>query len=401
MISADDALDRILAALVPLPSEVIGFADGDNRVLAQDVTARLTQPPSDVSAMDGYAVRAVDVETVPVELEVIGTSKAGGTFDGVVGPGRAARIFTGATVPQGADTIIIQEDTERGGENQIRVLERADPGRHIRLKGVDFQDGESLLKKGQRLTSRDLALLAAMDINRIEVTQRPRLALLATGDELVRPGEPVAAHQIISSTPYALAAWIKRWGGQADILDIARDNEDSLRQAAKSARDVDILVTLGGASVGDHDLVQSVLGKEGLHVDFWKVAIKPGKPLIFGDIAGTTFLGLPGNPVSALVCGLLFLRPAIGALLGINKADLAPPLAIAHLGKDLSANSKRQDYIRARLSRDAAGRLVVIPFDLQDSSVLSVFAAADCLIVRKPLAQAAKKGDLVDIWPLG
>ena len=400
MISAEEALDRILAPLVPLSSEVIDFADGDGRVLAQDVTARLTQPPSSVSAMDGYAVRAVDVDTAPVKLKVIGESKAGGIFDGVVGPGQAARIFTGGAVPDEADTIIIQEDTEHGEENQIRILERAEPGQHIRLKGVDFHEGERLLTKGQRLTSRDLALLAAMDINRIEVARRPRLALLATGDELVRPGDPVAAHQIISSTPYALAAWIKRWGGQAEILDIARDNEDSLRQAAKTAPDVDILVTLGGASVGDHDLVQSVLGKEGLNVDFWKVAIKPGKPLIFGDIAGTTFLGLPGNPVSALVCALLFLRPAIGALSGIDGADLAPPLTVAHLSKDLGPNSKRQDYMRAGLSRDADGHWLATPFDLQDSSVLSAFAMADCLIVRKPFAKAAKKGDLVHIWPL-
>lgn len=399
MISVEEAFERILAPLTPLASEQVSLEDGLGRVLAQNVIAQRTHPPKDVSAMDGYALLAEDVTDVPAELSIIGEAAAGTEFHQSVKTGQAVRIFTGANVPSGADTVVIQEDTE-AQDGIVRILEAPRPGQNIRRAGIDFQLGDAPLKAGKRLTARDLGLIAGMNVTALSVTRKPVVAILATGDELVLPGEAAGDHQIVSSSPNALAAYIQQWGGLPKFLGIAKDSEASLKKMAALADGADFLITIGGASVGDHDLIQKVLGEINLEVDFWKIAMKPGKPLIYGRLGDIPMLGLPGNPVSSLVCAVLFLRPAIGALLGNEPAQLQPALLSAQLTRGLKANAKRQDYLRASLEREPDGRLTVTPFDLQDSSVMSVFAAADALIVRPPHAPAAKLGDSVTVLPL-
>ena len=394
MISVEEARRRIVGALRPLPAESIGLERAHGRVLAADVAARRTQPPKDVSAMDGWAVRAADVATVPATLTKIGEAPAGAAFDGRVDAGQTVRIFTGAPVPEGADSIVIQENAEQDGD-RVTVRETAAEGTFIRRAGLDFQDGEVRLTAGHALTARDIGLAAAMNVPWLDVRRKPRVALLATGDELVRPGEPVGPNQIVSSNAMALAALIDNCGGEAIDLGIARDNEASLKALATGARGADMLVTLGGASVGDHDLVQSVLGEQGLDLDFWRIAMRPGKPLMFGQIGDTPMLGLPGNPVSSLVCGLIFLRPALFALLG--RRDAPPPESSALLGRDLEENDRREDYLRASLVYRDDGQAVATPFERQDSSMLSFMARADCLVVRRPHAPAEKAGATIKI----
>jgi len=388
LISVDEALARITGALTPVGSEMVSIAQAHGRVLAQAVISNRTQPPFAVSAMDGYAVRAGDVANVPAKLTIIGQAPAGGAFTGAVGPGQAVRIFTGGPLPKGADTIVIQENTQADGD-QVTVTQPVTAGRHIRAEGLDFRTGDEMLAEGRRLGARDVALAAAMNVPWLCVRRRPRLALLATGDELVRPGEPIGPHQIVSSNALGLAAMIAACGGEAIDLGIAADDREELRAMALGARGADMLITLGGASVGDHDLVQSVLGEAGLKVDFWKIAMRPGKPLIFGHMGQTPMLGLPGNPVSSMVCGLLFVRPAIAALLGEVGGGNYTGAAI--LGADMGANDNRQDYVRASLSADG----VATPFTVQDSAMLSSLAKAGCLIIRPPFAPAARAGDSV------
>ncbi|MDP6689146.1 MAG: molybdopterin molybdotransferase MoeA [Alphaproteobacteria bacterium] len=396
MISVAEALQRILDGVHRMPTESINLADAHGRVLARDVTARLTQPPADVSAMDGYAVRAADVAEVPVSLTQIGESAAGSAFEGTVGPGQTARIFTGAPVPKGADAIVIQEDTETDGD-QITMKEAPSPGQFVRPAGLDFSRGDVGIPANRVLSARDVGLAAAMNVPWLTVARRPRIALLATGDEIVRPGEPVGPNQIISSNTIALMGLIKASGGEAIDLGIARDDEDSLRALASGARGADMLVTLGGASVGDHDLVRKVLGQDGLELDFWRIAMRPGKPLIFGRIGETPMMGMPGNPVSSLVCGIVYLRPAIRAMLGL---DPHASNRTALLGEDLPANDQRQDYLRATATLNEKGETVVKPFEKQDSSMLSRLAKADCLVLRPPHAEAANAGERVEILPL-
>ncbi len=396
MIPVKEALERITGQARLMPSESVGLSEAMGRVLARDAISRRTQPPADVSAMDGYAVRATDLETVAT-VTMVGRAPAGGAYDGTVGPGEAVRIFTGGPVPQGADAIVLQEDTEADG-NIIKVTESPRAGQHIRRAGVDFSAGQALLAANRVLSPADTGLLASMDLPWVDVRRRPRVSILATGDELVRPGEPLGPNQIISSNSIALKNLIDAHGGDGLDLGIARDNEASLKALAEGAKGSDILVTVGGASVGEHDLVQSVLGDIGLEVDFWKIAMRPGKPLIFGRFGDALMLGLPGNPVSAMVCATLFLVPLIRSMLGVEPAEL--PRATATLGRDLPANKAREDYMRAKLSRDADGNLVATPFDLQDSSVLSLFALADALVIRPPHAEPAKTGDMVTILPL-
>ncbi len=401
MISVEEALARILGAFAPLPSETVGLSEALGRVLAEDVTARLNQPPADVSAMDGYAVRASDAAAVPVRLRVVGHIPAGGTFEGTLGPGEAARIFTGAPLPAGADAIVIQEDTEYSpGAEDDRVLikEPATKGRYVRPAGLDFRAGDLGLAAGRRLSARDVGLASAMDVPWLKVHRRPRVAILATGDEVVLPGEPRGPSQIVSSNGFSLAAFVQALGGQTAHLGIAPDDREALAALAAGARGADVLVTSGGVSVGEHDMVQAALGDLGLEVDFWKIAMRPGKPLLFGHIGQTPILGLPGNPVSALVCATLFLRPALEILQGRPAAPTAPETAI--LGADLGANDRRQDYLRARLETDARGRRLAMPFPRQDSSMLATLAQADCLILRPPLAAPAKAGETVEIVPL-
>jgi len=398
MLSVDEALKRVLAGAKPMPQESVALADSRGRVLAEDATSRRTQPPVHVSAMDGYAVRSVDVRNVPVILKLTGEAPAGGAFEGTLGKDQAVRIFTGGPVPDGADAIVLQEDTEQTGGRAVMINESSEEGRHVRRAGIDFREGDVLLKAGRKLSPADVGLLASMDRPWVEVRRKPRVAILATGDELVRPGEPVGPNQIISSNSAALMALVEEHGGEPVDLGIAADNETSLKTLAAGARGADILLTVGGASVGDRDLVQSVLGQEGLKVDFWKIAMRPGKPLISGEFKGAAMLGLPGNPVSAMVCATLFLIPLMRSMLGLSPAEL--PRASARLGVDVPANKMRQDYMRAKLRREADGSLIATPFDLQDSSVLSLFAHAGALIIRPPQAEAAKAGDKVEIIPL-
>ncbi len=398
MISVAEAIQRVTSGVRPVGTEQVGLAGALGRVLAEDVASRLTHPPAAVSAMDGYAVRAADVAAVPTVLTQIGESAAGGGFDGRVGEGQTVRIFTGAPVPDGADAIVIQEDTDTDGA-QITIKESAATGTYVRPQGLDFREGDVLIDAGTRLTARHVGLAAAMNVPELTVRRRPRVAYLATGDELVLPGEPVGPSQIISSNTFAAAAYITAFGGEPVNLGIAKDNEDALRAMLTGARDADMLLTLGGASVGDHDLVRKVLGAEGMKLDFFRIAMRPGKPLIFGHLGRTPVLGLPGNPVSVGVTSVIFLRPAIAAMLGLAPDD--GPAETASLGRDLRANDKRQDYLRSQLMRDCDGQWVATPFDGQDSSQMATLARADCLVVRTPFAPSIKAGERVEIVRLG
>jgi molybdopterin molybdotransferase len=393
-----DAQKRILDAVPVLPAEQIPLSAALGRVLAADVAARRSQPPMPVSAMDGYAVRAADVATLPATLRIVGYAPAGHAFDGNVGPGEAVRIFTGAPVPDGADAIVIQENTEKDGET-VRVVDGTAPkGRYVRPAGLDFAEGDVLLRAGKVLTARDIGLAAAMNVPWLMVRRRPRIAILATGDEIVMPGDPIGRDQIVSSNALALAAFIAAQGADAVDLGIAPDEEDGLRALAAGARGSDILVTTGGASVGDHDLVQSVLGDIGLEIDFWRIAMRPGKPLMFGSLGETFLIGLPGNPVSSLVCALIFLAPAIRKMLGM--AELLPPTITARLGGELEENDEREDYLRATVVRSPDGTLTATPFSRQDSSMFATIARSDALIVRPRHAPAVKAGDPVTAIPL-
>ena len=395
MISVEEAEARIVAAFRPTNAETVSIADAAGRVIAADAIAKFSQPPAPVSAMDGYAVHATDVARAPVTLRVIGTAPAGHPFAGQIDQGEAVRIFTGGVVPDGGDTIVIQENTDvSAGDVTIKTAAKA--GQHIRAAGLDFAKGEVLSSAGRRLTARDVSLLAAGDVSQLSERRKPIIAFAATGDELSHPGEPRKPGGIVASSGYGLAAMITRWGGAPRDLGILPDTEEAVATIADHARNADLIVTLGGASVGDHDLVQKALGPQGFALDFWKIAMRPGKPLIFGKLGATPLLGLPGNPVSSLVCAMLFLRPAIAALLGeCVKAELRS----AKLLRDLPANDARQDYLRARTEvRD--GELCVEAFAVQDSSMLSILAKANALIVRSPNAPAAKAGDRVSILPL-
>jgi molybdopterin molybdotransferase len=397
MISVEEARERLLAPLAPLGAEIVALSAAAGRVLAEDVEARRTQPPFAVSAMDGYAVRAADVAQVPARLAVIGSVPAGQSYDGKIGPGEAVRIFTGAPVPDGADCIVIQEDTERDGA-RVLIKEGAAAGRYVRPAGLDFKAGEIGLKAGRRLTARDVGLAAAMNRPWLLVHRRPRVALLPTGDEVVMPGDPVGPNQIVSSNALALGALVESVGAMAVQLPIAPDDSEALQRIAAGASGADLLVTTGGASVGDHDLVRDALGATGLTLDFWSVAMRPGKPLMVGRFHDTVMIGLPGNPVSTLVCGLLFVKPAIERLLGL--ADSGTAVERARLKTALGGNDRRQDYLRARLTRAADGTLEVEPFRMQDSSMMSVLAAADCLVLRLPHAPPAAPGAWVEIIAL-
>jgi len=399
MLPVAEALERILAAFAPLPAEQVGVADALGRVLAEDIASRRTQPPSAVSAMDGYAVRAADVAQPPATLEIIGHAPAGGAYEGAVGPGQCVRIFTGGPVPDGADAIVIQEDTDADPDaGRVTMKVSVPEGHYIRPAGLDFSAGEVCLEAGRALSARDIGLAAAMNVPWLMVRRRPRIAILATGDEVVMPGDPIGPNQIVSSNSLSLAAFITARGGEAVMLGIAPDNREALAAMASGARGADLLVTTGGASVGDHDLVRSVLGEQGFELDFWRIAMRPGKPLLFGRIGATPVLGLPGNPVSTLVCAMIFMLPALDRMLGVAAGD--ETRRTARLAEPLRENDRRQDYLRALLERDAEGGLRALPFSRQDSSMLSRMARADCLILRPPHAPAAAAGDIVEILPI-
>jgi molybdopterin molybdotransferase len=372
-------------------AETVSLAQCPNRVLAADTAALRTQPPFANSAMDGYAVRADDL--LPAnEMRVIGESAAGRAFAGSLGPGEAVRIFTGAPLPQGADTILIQENADGVGGPVIRVREPAARGRFVRAAGLDFSEGEVLLKAGRRLDSASLGLAAAMGHPALSVRRRPLVAILATGDELVLPGEPVGPAQIVASNSFSLAAIVERAGGEALDLGIARDDHDDLAARIGQARaaGADVLITLGGASVGAHDLVQEALKRQGMALGFWKIAMRPGKPMMMGRLGPMVAVGLPGNPVSSIVCGHLFVAPLIEALLGMPDParDRSEP---GILGIDMPANDEREDYLRSELAL-AAGGWQVTPFPRQDSSMLGILARADALAIRAAFAAPANKG---------
>ncbi|MBL6935213.1 MAG: molybdopterin molybdotransferase MoeA [Alphaproteobacteria bacterium] len=397
MISVEEAMARVTAAFAPLPGEEVSLENALGRVLAEDVHATVSHPPADVSAMDGYAVRAGDVAETPASLTVVGEAPAGGCYEGEVAPGEAVRIFTGGTVPRGADAVVMQENTERDGAT-VTVKKSSDPGTHIRPQGQDFKSGDMGLAAGRRLGPHDIALAAAMNMSHLSVRRKPRIAVLSTGDELTPPGKTPGPDHIPGSNGPALVAFIESRGGEAVDLGIAPDDEGTLASLAAGAKGSDAFVTSGGVSVGDHDIVHNALGPCGLEVDFWGVAMRPGKPVMFGRLSDTPFFGFPGNPVSTLVCAVVFLGAAMDAMLGTaGRGSGEIPVRLAC---ELKSNGKRQDFMRVRLSHDAEGNLTATPFPKQDSAMLSVLAEADGLLIRPPLAPAAKAGDLASVIAL-
>ena len=393
MLTVEEARARILAGMSPTAPETVALPQAWDRVLAAPVVSRLTQPPADVSAMDGYALRSSDA-AAGARLRVTGAAPAGRPFDGTLKWGEAVRLFTGSVIPQGADTVLLQEDAEAEGET---VLVRATPraGQHIRRQGQDFTDGQVLLQAGHRLGARDIGLAAAANHPWLSVHRRPRVAVLATGDELALPGEPIGAGGIVSSNSHGLSAMIRAAGADPVLLPVAGDTLEAMADAARSAHGMDLLVTTGGASVGDHDLVQAGLSAQGFVLDFWKIAMRPGKPMIFGRLGATPVLGLPGNPVSAFVCAVLFLRPAIARLSGGPAA--APETTEAVLGSAVRANDHRADHLRATLARTDSGALLATPFERQDSGMLRALAEAGALILRPPHAPALPEGATVQV----
>lgn len=390
MITVTQALDAIFDLVAPLPSETVGLAQAAGRVLAQPVTATRLQPPFAASAMDGYALNGVEADPEAM-FRVIGESAAGHGFDGAVGPGECVRIFTGAPLPAGTDRVIIQEDVDRKG-SLITLARDLDKGPHVRPAGADFAPGDTI-GAPRWLGPADLALAAAMNVPKLIVTRKPVVALLATGDELVMPGETPGPDQIIASNSFGLKAMVDANGAHARLLPIARDNVDSLRMAFELAADADLIVTIGGASVGDHDLVGPVAAEMGMEQSFYKVLMRPGKPLMAGRMGDAAMIGLPGNPVSAMVCGHVFLIPALRAMLGLGAAPA--PRHRAPLAAPVRANGPREHYMRARVED---GKITV--FDRQDSALLSVLAQANALAIRPPSDPARDAGEVLDYLPI-
>ncbi|HET7886214.1 MAG TPA: gephyrin-like molybdotransferase Glp [Bradyrhizobium sp.] len=394
-----DALAAVLSGAQALPEEMVTLDLAYKRILARDLAALRTQPPAPMSAMDGYAVRAADVSQAGVRLKVTGEIAAGRPFNGSVGPGEAVRIFTGGVIPQGADAVVIQEDTSIEGDG-IRITEAAVLGRHIRRAGVDFREGDVLLKAGKELSDRDLSLAAAMNYPHVPVHRKPQVALLATGDELVMPGETPGPGQIVYSNGYALRALARAEGAEVVDLGIAADTLEATQNGIRRARDcgADILITTGGASVGDHDLVKAALDAERVAMAFWRIAMRPGKPLMHGRLGDMRVIGLPGNPVSSYVCAFLFLVPLIRKLCGRLAVNHATESAL--LGHAVAANDQREDYLRARLATRDDGALIATPVSQQDSSLLGNLAAAQALLIRRPFAPAADAGAICEILKL-
>jgi molybdopterin molybdotransferase len=395
LLSVAEALDRVLAQAAPLPAEMAPLADANGRVLASDLKALRTQPPADVSAMDGYAVRASDLAHAPARLKVIGEVAAGRPFAATVGAGEAARIFTGGVVPDGADTVVIQELTQRDGDT-VEVQKSTAKGRNVRAQGLDFRQGDALFKAGHRLTARDLQLAAGMNHPLVPVCRRPKVALFATGDELVPPGVEPGPGQIVYSNGFALAALLREEGAVVSDLGVVGDRLPETIAAVRRARDLDadILVTTGGASVGEYDLVQKAFAAEGMALSFWKIAMRPGRPLMHGRLGEMHVLGLPGNPVSSYVCAFLFLVPLIRRMTG--RGDIEQTTESAVLGCDLPENDERADYLRATL-KPGSGGPIATPFPVQDSSMMAPLAQADCLVIREPYAPPAAAGSQCSI----
>ncbi|MCH9807476.1 MAG: molybdopterin molybdotransferase MoeA [Alphaproteobacteria bacterium] len=396
-LSVEEAIAHILAGAKPTTSEPVGLLDAVDRTLAEPLVAKLTQPPFDASAMDGYAVRADDVDTRPATLEIIGEAAAGHPFPGKVATGQAVRIFTGAPLPEGADAIVIQENTNRQGD-RVTITEGTPDPAHIRPSGGDFASGTVMIEAGTALQPRHIALAAAMGHAELSVHRKPVVAILATGDELVEPGTAPGPGQIVASNSYAIAAMLTRAGADARLLGIASDTMESLAASLGQARDADVLITIGGASVGDHDLVSPALSKAGFDLDFWKIAMRPGKPLMFAKKPGQRAIGVPGNPVSSIICTAIFVLPLIAALSG-RSLDAAATLQ-APLTWPVGPNGPRQHYMRATLDHLENGQLQVTPASNQDSSLLSVLAYSNALIIREPHAPALSAGRNVTVLPI-
>ncbi len=398
LVPVNEALERLLEGAASLAGESVPLLEAMERVLAEPVVALRTQPPFDASAMDGYAVRAADVASVPSKLSVIGMAPAGRGFDGTVGKGQAVRVFTGAPLPAGADTIVIQENVRALGDGTIEVIEPTPVERNIRRVGLDFSKGDTLLEKGRLLDPAALSLAASGNHPSVTVIKRPLVAIIATGDELLPPGSELGPDQIISSNAYGVAATAKSVGARVLDLGIAPDRKEAIAALVRKAvaAEANVIVTLGGASVGDHDLIHDVLTGEGMTLGFWKIAMRPGKPLMFGRMGETRCIGLPGNPVASLVCSQLFLKPLLARLGGRQHRQ---DIRRARLSAAMSANDLRQDYVRASV-RDEDGTPVATPFGIQDSSMLRTLADANGLIVRAPFAPAVAAGDTCDVLML-
>jgi len=391
--SVDEARARMIGAASPLSDEKVSLTHARSRILATDIRAHRDQPPFRASAMDGYAVRSADL---PGKLKLAGESHAGAGFVGALQPGETIRILTGAPVPEGADRVVIQEDVTREGD--FIVFGLAEGATNIRPRGVDFKDGALLVRQGARIDAVAISLAAASGAADLPVISRPRIALFATGDELVQPGETPGPHQIFDSNSFGLRALFESWGAEVHRTHAEADDLDAIANAARAALNgADILVVVGGASVGDRDLAKPALATLGLELMLEKVAVRPGKPVWFGKIGQGLVLGLPGNPASALVCAHLFLRPLLNAM---NGAAPGPHLHKAKLRGSLGANGPREHYLRAALAIDADGQVWAQPFEAQDSSLLSVFSNAECLIRLPANAPAFADGALVDVLPL-
>jgi molybdopterin molybdotransferase len=395
LMPVEDAKVQVLAGVSPLAAESVPIISAHGRVLAKDLVAARDQPPFDASAMDGYAINSADAVSGE-RFKIIGVSSAGHGFRQKLRPGEAVRIFTGAPVPASAEAILIQENAVED-DGWILTGATVKHGQHIRRRGLDFKRGDVLLRDGRRLSARDIGLAAAMNFSRLPVRRKPVVAILATGDELVEPGRRPRTDQIVSSNNLALSAFVQWAGGLPRLLGTVKDSAREIRAAIRRAKHADILITSGGASVGEHDLVRKALDEEAISLAFWKIAMRPGKPLMFARRKAQRIIGLPGNPVSALVCARIFIKPLIDRLLGSSGEELT---LLAALAAPMRANDERQEYARGKLEREADGTLSVMPFSAQDSSMLALLARADCLIIRPPHAPAAEIGDKVEVLPI-
>ena len=397
MLSVAEAQARVLAAAGARRRETVPLHEAHGCYLAEDVAALLSQPPFNASAMDGYAVRFEDIAP-GMTMPVIGEALAGKAFDGMWEEGVAIRILTGAPMPEGTDTVILQEDVAYE-DGAIRIMEEGPgfAGRHVRKAGQDFALGALLLKAGSRLNARAIALMAASGHGMAEVYARPRIAILATGDELVPPGAQPGPDQIINSNGVMLSALARAAGAEVADLGILPDRHDIIRDAIADVKDVDILVTVGGASVGDHDYAQAALVDAGATIDFWKIAMRPGKPMMLGTLGDAVAIGLPGNPVSAYVCAQLFLLPLVRHLMGASNPFPAP--LQGRLTMDMPANGPRANYQRAHVAAGPDG-WEVTPFPVQDSAMLSRLEEANALAIRPAEAPAAEKGSNIAFLPL-
>ena len=387
MISVDEALDHLFALVSPLPYEYIELRHANGRILAKDVTAKRDQPPFAASAMDGYAVKTADAHA-GATLRVIGEAAAGHRYNGTFANGETVRIFTGAPLPDGADRVVIQEDVTRKGD-MITLSDTLEMKSHVRPAGGDFITGDRI-KSPRLLTPSDIALLASMNIDTVPVTRRPIVAIIATGDELVQPGEAPGPDQIIASNSFGIAALVENLGAKARLLPIARDNAPALRLAFDLAKESDLIITIGGASVGDHDLVGAVAQDQGMQRAFYKIAMRPGKPLMAGRLGDAVMVGLPGNPVSAMVCGHVFVAPLIQKMLGLGTKPTSRETA--KLATDIGSNGPREHYMRAHLDKDG-----VTIFERQDSALLTVLADSNCLAIRPKHDPAQTKGNSIEI----